>query len=73
VASLAGSERDKLRLEPAYHIYEDLIKKINRKIRSEIEITLDFATGIQRKFLHGRLIAQKKVKTVLRLPPPAGT
>jgi hypothetical protein len=54
----------------ALEVYEDLIKRIKRKIRCETETTLDFATGIQRKFLHGKLISQKKVRTVLRLPAP---
>lgn len=54
----------------ATQIYEDLIKRIKRKINTEIEVTYDMATGWQRKFLHGRLIAMKQVRTVLMLPNP---
>ena len=52
----------------ATQIYEDLIKRINQKIRRETEVTFDMATGWQRKFLHGKLIAMKQVRTILLLP-----
>lgn len=55
-------------METAFQIYEDLIKRIKRKIRLETKVTYDIATGWQRKFLHGRLIAMKQVRTVLLLP-----
>jgi len=52
----------------ATQIYEDLIKRIKQKIRAETEITYNPATGWQCKWLHGKLIARKQVRTVL-LPP----
>jgi hypothetical protein len=56
--------------EPAFKIYYDLIQRIRAKIRLETEITVDFATGIQRKYLHGKLISYKKLRPTLRLPSP---
>jgi len=60
-------------VDTAQQVYEKLLVRIRRKIYAETEVVLDFATGVQRKFLRGKLIAQKKVKTVLRLPPPQDT
>jgi hypothetical protein len=57
-------------MQTATQIYEDLIKRIRRRIYAETEITFDMATGWQRKWLHGKLIAMKQVRTVLLLPAP---
>ncbi len=57
-------------MQTATQIYEDLIKRIKRKIYAETEVTYDVATGWQRKWLHGKLISMKQVRTVLLLPAP---
>lgn len=47
----------------AKEIYEDLIKRIKDKVKKEISVVYDPETGIQKAFLHGKLLGVKKVKT----------
>lgn len=46
----------------AKEIYEDLIKRIKDKIKSEISVVYDPETGIQKAFLKGKLLWVKKVR-----------
>lgn len=41
-------------------IYFDLIKRIKAKVKSEERVVYDPETGIQKTFLHGKLIHVKK-------------
>jgi len=41
-------------------IYFDLIKRIKEKVKSDIRIVYDPTTGIQKTFLHGKLLGVKK-------------
>ena len=57
--------RKKLELKPnqsALDIYNDLIKRIKAKVKSEISVVFDPDTGIQKAFLHGKLLWVKKVR-----------
>ncbi len=40
--------------------YFDLIKRIKEKVKSEIRVVYDPETGIQKTFLHGKLLGVKK-------------
>ena len=44
----------------AKEIYEDLIKRIKDKIKKETSVVYDPSTGIQKTFLHGKLLGVKK-------------
>jgi len=44
----------------ANNIYFDLIKRIKAKVQSEIRVVYDPDTGIQKTFLHGKLLGVKK-------------
>lgn len=44
----------------AQDIYFDLIKRIKAKVKSEIRVMYDPDTGIQKTFLHGKLLGVKK-------------
>lgn len=46
----------------AKEIYEDLIKRIKDKVKSEISVVFDPNTGIQKAFLKGKLLWVKKVR-----------
>ena len=46
----------------ANEIYNDLIKRIKDKIKKETSIVYDPETGIQKCFLHGKLLWVKKVR-----------
>ena len=46
----------------AKEIYEDLIKRIKDKVKSEISVVYDPETGIQKAFLKGKLLWVKKVR-----------
>ena len=46
----------------ANEIYNDLIKRIKDKIKKETSIVFDPETGIQKCFLHGKLLWAKKVR-----------
>jgi len=41
-------------------VYFDLIKRIKAKVQSEIRVVYDPETGIQKTFLHGKLLGVKK-------------
>lgn len=43
-------------------VYDDLIKRIKAKIKSEECIVFDPSTGIQKCFLKGKLLWVKKVR-----------
>lgn len=43
----------------ANNIYFDLIKRIKAKVKSEIRTVYDPETGIQKTFLHGKLLGVK--------------
>jgi hypothetical protein len=47
---------------PAKNIYDDLIKRIKAKVKSEESIVFDESTGIQKCFLHGKLLWVKHVR-----------
>lgn len=47
-------------MDTAHDIYLDLIKRIKEKIKSEIRVVYDPDTGIQKTFLHGKLLGVKK-------------
>lgn len=47
----------------AKEIYDDLIARIKAKVKSEISVVYDPETGIQKAFLHGKLLWVKQVKT----------
>ena len=47
----------------AKEIYDNLIKRIKDKVKSEISVVYDPETGIQKAFLHGKLLWVKKVRT----------
>lgn len=44
----------------ANDIYFNLIKRIKAKVKSEERVVYDPDTGIQKTFLHGKLIGVKK-------------
>jgi len=44
----------------AKDIYFDLIKRVKQKVNSEIRVVYDPETGIQKTFLHGKLLGVKK-------------
>jgi hypothetical protein len=44
----------------AQDIYFDLIKRVKEKVNSEIRVVYDPETGIQKTFLHGKLLGVKK-------------
>lgn len=44
----------------ANDIYRDLIRRIKDKIKSETRVVYDPETGIQKTFLHGKLLGVKK-------------
>ncbi len=44
----------------ANDIYFDLIKRIKDKIKKDIRVVYDPDTGIQKTFLHGKLLGVKK-------------
>jgi hypothetical protein len=41
-------------------VYFDLIKRIKAKVQSEVRVVYDPETGIQKTFLHGKLLGVKK-------------
>jgi len=41
-------------------VYFDLIKRVKEKVKSEERVVYDPNTGIQKTFLHGKLIHVKK-------------
>ena len=47
---------------PAVMTYHDLIKRIKEKVKSEESIVFDPETGIQKCFLHGKLLWVKHVR-----------
>jgi hypothetical protein len=47
-------------MSTAQTIYSDLIKRIKEKVKSEIRVVYDPETGIQKTFLHGKLLGVKK-------------
>jgi hypothetical protein len=47
-------------MSTAHDIYFDLIKRIKEKVKSEIRVVYDPETGIQKTFLHGKLLGVKK-------------
>jgi hypothetical protein len=47
-------------MSTAQTIYSDLIKRIKEKVKSEIRVVYDPETGIQKTFLHGKLLGIKK-------------
>ena len=47
---------------PAKLIYDDLIHRIKAKVKSEESIVFDPETGIQKCFLHGKLLWVKHVR-----------
>jgi hypothetical protein len=44
----------------ANDIYFDLIKRIKAKVKSEMRVMYDPETGVQKTFLHGKLLGVKK-------------
>ena len=46
----------------AQQIYDDLIKRIKERIKQETSIVFDPETGIQKCFLHGKLLWVKQVR-----------
>jgi hypothetical protein len=51
----------------ANDIYFDLIKRVKAKVKSEMRVVYDPNTGIQKTFLHGKLLGVKKfIPSVLR-------
>jgi hypothetical protein len=52
----------------AQQIFDDLIKRIQRRIRSEIIREFDPKTGLQSTYLFGKLLSRKQVRVHL-LPP----
>ena len=44
----------------AKEIHEDLIKRIKDKIKKETSVIYDPNTGVQKTFLHGKLLGVKK-------------
>ncbi len=44
----------------ANDIYFDLIKRVKAKVQSEVRVVYDPETGIQKTFLHGKLLGVKK-------------
>ena len=46
----------------AKEIYDELIKRIKDKVKSEISVVFDPNTGIQKAFLRGKLLWVKKVR-----------
>jgi len=50
--------------EPAKEIYDALIKRIRVKIGLDTRIVFDPTTGIQKCFLHGKLLWVKHVRGV---------
>jgi len=61
----------------ANDIYFDLIKRVKAKVKSEIRVVYDPTTGIQKTFLHGKLLGVKKfIPNTLRVKadkPDEGT
>lgn len=49
-------------MHSAAQIYTDLIKRIKAKVKSEISVVFDDTSGIQKAFLHGKLLWVKKVR-----------
>jgi hypothetical protein len=47
-------------MSTAQDIYFDLIKRVKEKVKSEIRVVYDPETGIQKTFLHGKLLGVKK-------------
>ncbi len=47
-------------MSTAQDIYFDLIKRVKEKVKSEIRVVYDPTTGIQKTFLHGKLLGVKK-------------
>ena len=47
---------------PAKIVYDDLIKRVKEKVKSEESIVFDPETGIQKCFLHGKLLWVKHVR-----------
>ncbi len=45
----------------AKEIYEDLISRIQKRVRDEISRVYDPETGIQKIFLRGKLLGVKKI------------
>lgn len=55
-------QQNTLMAQTAKEIYDDLIKRIKDKIKKETSIVYDPETGIQKCFLHGKLLWVKKVR-----------
>jgi hypothetical protein len=49
-------------MHSAAQIYTDLIKRVKSRVKSEISVVFDDTTGIQKAFLHGKLLWVKKVR-----------
>jgi hypothetical protein len=47
----------------AQQVYDDLIRRIKERMKSEIVVLFDYATGLQQRFLHGKLISRRYVRT----------
>jgi len=43
-------------------ICDELITRLQKKVRSEISVVFDDTSGIQKAFLHGKLLWIKKVR-----------
>jgi len=55
---------NKSQSDPAKEIYDALIKRIRVKIRANTSIVFDPETGIQKCFLHGKLLWIKHVRGI---------
>jgi len=50
--------------ETAKEIYDKLIARIKAKVNSEYQRVYDPNTGLQKTFLHGKLIAIKQLRKI---------